>query len=590
MVDSAPPEPAAPDAARTATIASAHKALQQLDKASRAARTYGLHNAVPAKFLDLLHESLLAHFEAHGLLAVVVDRSTLSIGEDVVYRAEEDATEGLALRLYSDGIRELRLMPGVQPSDLRALVLALSSVDESAEGDDDVVTRLWAADVASISFVTAEDIIQAPSFSTELQPQQAGFFAAPPTSFSGILDKERRALATGPSAFGKEGAPAAGENLDRGQIGVVGFEVSAGEQEALRLELRAEAERVDVDYVLQMLHAILRSERSPELLSRALALMPPVLDDLLRGGDLQGVLGLAAVLEEAPQSNPAFDVTHRMLAGRVLGSLHLPERLSLLEVGLNSVQGVPAGLLALLARVPPEAVGTLFAALGNIRSPEQRAVIREFLVRLGVEASAPLLKLFGDPRPDLVLQLISIVVAWKEPGAADSLATLSRHPDPSVRREAISAIAQLRPRGAGASLVAFASDPDRGVRLHALRLLGTGHHEVPWEVFAPHVELESVALLPAVDKRTLFHALRACCGDAVVPLLAPLLVLDRGWTKRQKKEETALVAVDVLALHGTPAAAAALEEGQRAGSSAVQKACAAALEARARRSQPPQGS
>ena len=105
---------------------------------------------------------------------------------------------------------------------------------------------------------------------------------------------------------------------------------------------------------------------------------------------------------------------------------------------------------------------------------------------------------------------------------------------------------------------------------------------MPWETWKPHLDLEAIVELPAIDKRNLFHALRATAGEATASALEPLLV-DRGWKRRQKKEETALVAIDVLARLGTEPALRALQAGQQDGTSAVQKACAAALDAITRR-------
>src|SRR5204862_7633881 len=105
------------------------------------------------------------------LLGFVVERFELVIGEEIVYRSEEGVAEGLAFRLYSDGIRELRFLPGASLQDLRSFVDALGGLDAETDADDDVVTRLWAKDLATISFVTAEDIMQAPSSTSELLPQ-----------------------------------------------------------------------------------------------------------------------------------------------------------------------------------------------------------------------------------------------------------------------------------------------------------------------------------------------------------------------------------------------------------------------------------
>ena len=120
------------------------------------------------------------------------------------------------------------------------------------------------------------------------------------------------------------------------------------------------------------------------------------------------------------------------------------------------------------------------------------------------------------------------------------------------------------------------------MRLQALRLLVGGQYTATWEAWRRHAESESLLELPAVDKRALFHAMRATSGDAAVPYFRDLLS-EKGWRQRKQREETALVAIDVLVMLGSPKAADALELGKQSGNSAVRQACAAALAGLARR-------
>src|SRR5947207_8594461 len=180
-------------------IASAEKVLRQLDKACRATRTYGLLNSVTERFFGQFQTDITSHLGTWPVLGLVVERAELRVYDQVVYRSEDSVGESLAFRLYSDGIRELRFLQGISADDLHAFLDALWGRDDSPDADDDVVTRLWAKDLPTIAFVTAEDIMQAP-WMAELAPQESGYFAAPPASFHAIIDQERRALGSGPGA------------------------------------------------------------------------------------------------------------------------------------------------------------------------------------------------------------------------------------------------------------------------------------------------------------------------------------------------------------------------------------------------------
>ena len=552
---------------RASEAASARAVFRELDKAGRATRTYGLHNAVTRRFLEQLEAGMLAHLETWPVLGVVVDRAELRLNDEIVYLSEDSLGESLAFRLYGDGVRELRLEQGLTPGDLRAFLDAIWTADE-AETDDDVVTRLWSKNLATVSVVTAEDLLKAP-WTEEMVPQEHGFFSPPPPSFKGIVESEKKAA---------EGVPR--DPRDRLGTGLVGFEVDEVERQALERALQAECATDARTYLLRVLEAILASEQSPDLLNRALAVMPGVLDALLATGDWGALLGVMAMLEAAPDVNASFELTQRMLASRVIESLNVPERISLIEKGLNADPERPlTGLAEVLARLRPAALGPLFGVLAGTQAPGHRAALRTSIALLASEDPEPVLKGLSDPRPLFVRDLIAIIVGWGQSKGADALAMLANHPDDDVRRDAAAGFAALRPRGDGAGLVAFASDPLPAVREQVLHLLSSGRYTAPWRTFRPHLDLDAVSALDRDLKRALFQALRVAVGDESVAWFHSLL-LQRGWKARPNREETGLFAVKALALLGTPRALEALAAGEKEAPGAIRKACAAALAAK----------
>lgn len=564
-----------PPPGRDQELASARQVFRDLDKSWRATRTYGIDNAVTRRFFDQLRAAMIAHLEEWPVLAVIVERAELRLYGEVVYGSEDSLGESLAFRLFGDGVREVRFEVGVSPEDLHGFLDALWG--HEGEEDDDIVTRFWAKNLATISFVTAEDILQAPT-SSELTPQEHGFFSAPPSSFGQVLDREKRLAASAPAASGL-GPPAAGENLAKGQR-LLGFELTAGDRSMLEHDLAAERALDGNAVVLSMLQAILVSDRSPVVLMRALSVMPSVMDALLAAGNWPALVQVLALLETAPDANAAFGAMERTMAEHVLNSLNSPKRVALIGAGLNSqTERSLAGLAGVFARLNAEAVEPLCAVLATLDDEEHRAALRDALIRLGIESPEPVLKGLADRRPQYVLDLIRVIAAWQQPQAADVLAMVAHHPAPEVRAEALASIARLRARGDGAPILAFVSDGEREVRLQAVRLLASGRYSASWEVWRPHLkDSEAVIEEARADKRVLFHALRVTAGDGAVPFWRSLLE-PRGWKQRQQREETALLVVKELAALGTDRARDALDFGKREAAGAVRKACAAALAA-----------
>src|SRR4051794_6516338 len=247
-------------------ILSARRVFRELDKAGRASRTYGISNTATQRFLDALVREVSAHLSRWPVLAAVVERGDLKMGEATVLGGEEN----LAVRLHADGVRELRLEQGLSESDLRGFIEALwGATDPADAADEDVVTRLWTRDLRGVSVVTADDIVNLP---TSLMPQESGFFAPPPPSFRQVLDNER--ALTGIS--GRD-APQVSERMGSG---VAGFAVAPGERAQIEEDLAQERATADAPYVVRILSAIIASETSPELIARALAVIPSTLDAL----------------------------------------------------------------------------------------------------------------------------------------------------------------------------------------------------------------------------------------------------------------------------------------------------------------------
>jgi hypothetical protein len=173
-----------------------------------------------------------------------------------------------------------------------------------------------------------------------------------------------------------------------------------------------------------------------------------------------------------------------------------------------------------------------------------------------------------------------VIVAWQLPQAAGVLSRLADHPAAAVRGEALSSLSRLHQKGDGGPLLAFASDAVSEVRQQALRLLASGRYKTSLEAWRPHLpDNEALLEQPRADRRGILHALRATADDAAIPFLRSLIE-GRRWKQRQKREETALIAIKELAALGTPGAGQALDEARANAGGSVRKACVEALTAR----------
>ena len=582
-------EPANPE------LASVKRLLTLLDKTAKSSRTYGAANPVAQKFFQQLFEGLTAHLATYSRLSFLVQRSELYFNGEVVYRSEKDSSnESVAFKLYADGIRELTFLEGLPAEDLSFLLDSLWDSLDPEEDDDDIVTRLWSKNLSTITMVTAEEIAKASTSGDGdvFALPTGGMMEAPESSLRDLLDREQ-AKTRKEKGLGVDGSSPSGDKpaggvsgggVGRFQSGHVGYDITETELAELAKEIEAESTRDSTTYLLDMLTAILASEKSPAILTKLLDLWGNVLDSLTAQGKwtvLDSILGLLHVTAEV---RPDLGDDNKKQLAALLDNLGRPERIKMIETYLNKIpDATMEGLPAVLLSMTSAAVPALCSLLANLEVSAHQVIVVEALEILAKDHPDHVLHGLTDRRPRYVKNLLAILLKWNNPRFADAVEKLVRYPDIQVRKEVVRAIGIFRPNGNGIKLVAFLNDAEESVRLAALKLLMTGQYKAPYSAWSPLVSADTFMDRTLSEKRAVFQAMRATSGDEVIPFFESLLT-EWSWTNRKKKEELAALAAEALGKLATPAALTALELGQKKGGAHVRQACTAAL-AQAQRQQ-----
>jgi HEAT repeat protein len=567
---------AAAVATRTAEdpeIVSVKRVLKLLDKTAKSNRTYGSSNPVALKFTQQLFEELTNHLTAYSRLAFLVQRSELLCKDHVVYQTEKDGgSESLAFKLYADGIRELVLHEGLTQEELSLFLASLWSDVASNEDDDDIVTRLWSRNLSTITLATAEEL----SKSSVENDRLASSMSSSDSTLRELLDRERERKKWVKEGANSEGG-GSGNAKNRFQSGLAGYEVTEEELAVLVQEIEGERKQDSLMYILDMLTAILASEKSPALLTKLFSLWGTIVESLLCEGKWTVLENVLNLLHETDAVRPDLSEEHKQQLASLLNGLGRTERVKMIEGYLNrSPDADVKGLSTILLLLKADAAPSLCSLLANVTSPVHQAIVSEALVTLAKDHPDPLLRGLSDRRPGYVRNLLSILIKLNNPKFADPVERLTRYPDAQVRREVVRALGLFRPNGNGTKLVSLSTDEDDGVRFAALKLLMSGQYTVPFSQWSPLLSEEGFMDRPISERRAIFQAVRATCGDEAVPYWQGLMT-EWTWTNRRKKEELAVLGAETLGKLATPAAIAALSLGAKKGSAAVRQGCAAAL-------------
>ena len=549
-------------------LTSVSQLLKSLDRASKNIRTFGLENTVAKRFFEQFYTELITHLEYYNVLTFVVQRDGLFFKETSVYSSQVGVTsENFAFKLYSDGIREITFHQGIEQEDVLFFFDALwDTVGAAGTEDDDIVTRLWSRNLPTLTIVTADEVMKVSEIDDVLTPQGK----AP-------LDRSLREILEEINANDPKGVKEEQQRRHRITSSVTGYEVTDEEMAALARDIEAESSRDGILYLLDILTAVLSSERSPDLLKKLFDIYEGILKSLFQGGHWTIVEHVLGLLSEAEAVRPDLTEELKTKLHSIFDQLGSPELVALMQQYLNTVARPRIeGLDGVLLMMKPSAVPALCTLLGDLEQPAHQALVANAVVELAKDTPDVLVKHLTDRRPTFVRNLLGIITRWNNPRLADHVEKILRYPDPLIRREAIRTLAGLRPSGSAIKLIPLLNDRDEGVRLATLKPLLTGNYTALFAMWEPVINDESFCDREPAEKRNIFHAMRVTAGDEAVPYWTTLLT-EWGWTNRKKREDLALLAVDALGKLGTAAAQSALETGTKKGTAAVKQACAAAI-------------
>lgn len=577
-------------------ITSVKQLLKLLDKTAKSTRTYGATNPVAQRFFQQFYDDLTKHLEHYAGLAFLVQGNQLFFKNEVVYQPENDATgDSIAFKMYSDGIRELTFHQGLTQENLSFFLDALWGMSSCEAGpedatidgeeDDDIVTRLWAKNLNTITLVTAEELVRSSGFGPDVfELQTQGYMSMSVTSLRELLDRERamlcreKELKAGTADGEGGGTTGAGASRNRRvQANVVGYEVSQQELDALAEEIIIESSRDATLYILDVLTAVLASEQSATLLTSLFEVWDGVLDALIRNGQWTVLETVLTVLQDTEAVRPDLSDAHKQQVTGLFEGLNRPERVKAIGLYLNRTpQANPEGLLTLLLMMKKDNVPGLCTLLAGLDVPAHQAVVIEALQTIAKDNADPIVRGLTDKRSAYVKNLLTLIARWNDPRFADSVEKALRHPDAGVRRDVLRLLAVLRPSGNGSKLVGLLGDGDETVRLTAMKVLANGQYSAAFAAWAPFLTADEFYERSPAEKRAVYLAMKQTAADEAVPYWQGLLT-EWSWTHRKKKEELALLAADILGKLATPTAVAALEIGQKKGGAAVRQACGAAL-------------
>jgi HEAT repeat protein len=555
-------------------VESVKKVCARIHQAYRDRRLYPLDHPTIRNTMDMLMATVTSHLDSLGPLALEVSEDRLFYQGEEVY-AHEASRDNLAFLMFRDGIRVLRLKPGIESSELEAAVDCFAHASQMTDTDHDLTTAFWERDLFHIELDTVDPFLEGEGTRDE--------------SLNDLRETVLRRLNELTSVGAGEAGATGGYSSQSANAG-------GGDQDA------DEPEQVDPESVALTKEEIERSEwlvahPSDPLDDFAVVLLeivsnPPALPG---GGEaLARSLGqvLGQYLDEHNQEGVDL-VTNRLTALEAQG--RLPQGLTEEIFAHVATAERLSGLIADANSMSPERAasaeqflahmrGSLFPPLLEVlATSSDKAVRKTALSLLNMEGGVPvqhLYPLMKDTRWYVVRNAVQLATGSGDPELVGQLEPLLLHPDERVRREVVRSLDALGEARCLPLVVRALQDEDSAVRTLAFRSLARHGNRGQFPAVQAQVESRDLETRPSEEVEALLSAFASLGGERTIE------VLNRFWKHRvfgTRPMPLRLAAVQALGAIAAPEARRALKEAAESGEVQLQRVAARVLsEAQAR--------
>ena len=561
-------QPVPPDTPDREEIESAREVLRALAKTLKAYKMYLPEHAFRRRFREDLHARFRHHFDQHGDLVLTVKPYELWYGPAAVYE-EPNRFENLAFRCSADGLRELTFQQGLTLEEIEAFIGILSG--DARPLDEDIVTRLWEAGFAHITYLVADatDESAEPSLATggatpSAAPQAAG---QPDTPKNVVADSGRSNEETIPI-----GLP------DESDTRV--YVLSEEEILALQREVAADAEQDFGAQLIDILTSILVLDDDEQSFLEVLNILDEIIVTSLRQGQHRRATEVLKQLKTLAGLGSRISDRSRALIRVVWTELGTWERLAAIEEALNQ-RGAWDGndLVEYLNLLPPSSVAGLILLLERVQTAKGRRTVCDVLVKLGKDDIETIIRRLPSAPWYLARNLIYVLGCLADLRALPALETATRHPEVRIRKEAMRAMELIGGTRVAEMIPQWLGDPDESVRLSAMKASRKFPLVKTIEALSAMIMEKSFARRSEAEQRELFDALADIGAEAVLPLLRTLIARKRSWPWRslEGSDRRVLYAVDAARRIGTPAAVELLKDTAATTSGSIREEARRAL-------------
>lgn len=539
------------DAVPPSELQKAKDVIAALTKAIKTSKLYPESNPIYQKFIEELSEKFNSYMDEHGNLKFRLTQFKLLYKGVEVYD-NPDKLENIALKLFTDGVREITFHEGMEDIEILNFLDVLNTNIDPEKTNDDMVTLLWEKNFQHITYFVIEEAGEGDAKAealTNRTPIQE-FVKAPAMDAAQKKHMEK-----------ESGMPVTEEKTKGPAPEMPVFSVytlSEEEIELLKKEKEAEENPSFTFKIIDILNEILYMERDFQAFSDIVDTLEKALDLLVSRADLVRASRLLKNLREIADAKGKFSDEEVKRIDRAIERAGDEVRIKEFGAMLGKNQSVDLNALtSYLSLLYKNSIAYLLELL-EINNLNIRKHICDIMVDVIKDDIDVIGRKVNDKRWYIVRNIAYILGRLGKAKGIEYLKRTLKHEEPRVRLESIKSLMLISGDQAKDLLISAISDNNNQVRIQAVRGLASLNHKKAVQPLIEFISQEGFKKIEVAEKKEFFEALGKLGANEVVPFLKNIYT-KRPWFGRSAHEELRLCAIYGLSKTGTNDALSVLQ-------------------------------
>lgn len=522
--------------------------IDALTKAIKISKIYPSNNPIYQKFInELLKEKYDGYITEYGSLKLRLTQSKLIYNGAEVYD-NPDRLENIALKLYTDGIREITFHEGLENSELLSFLDALNTNLDPEKTDDDMVTLLWEKNMQHITYFVIEEAAAEGEGSAAADLARraplAEFVREPAMDASKKLHLEAQ---SGMPVTEEKSKQQAAPEMPVYSI----YTLTEDEIEQLKKEKEAEENPAFTFKIMDILYEILYMEREFNAFSEVVDTLEKALDLLISRADLLRAGRLLKNLREISAAKEKFSEEELNRIVRAIDRVGDAVRIKELGDMLSKNQTIDMNALASYLSLLNKNSAIPMLELLEIDNRNIRRIVCDVITGLVKDDIDLLGRKISDRRWYIVRNIAYVLGRINNPRSIEHLKRAIKYDEPRVRIEVIRSLASIGGEAASELLITLLGDKDAQVRIHAVRSLALLNHKKAVEPLINYINQEAFKKADFTEKKEFFEAIGKLGANEALPFLKGILTKRPWFFRRTSQDELRACAAFGLGKAGT---------------------------------------